>query len=194
MQISRRRITRAQYNAAYWRRHTYQSRYPKRSAVYKSVPVFQATFKDWLAQAHHRLAVPVRIRQCSSRAIELSFVNYPANLSVWVTPPEISVPVMWKGKSIDYLMCNDLIAPVEHRGRILCQFCDAEAVVRYPTLQEFWVGHSFEPLADWINKKLAPAGWLGIYRTAGSPWAKLHTQPPVSSEDALCILPLPEGS
>lgn len=192
MRLSRRRITREQYDAAWWRKSRYKSQYPKRKSVYESVPVFQAAFKEWLAQARHRLVVPVRIRQRSSRALVLSFVNYPANLSVWVTPPEISVAVTWQGEFIDFLSCYDLVAPVEHEGCILCEFCVPQAVVRYPTLREFWVAHSFEPLADWINEKLSPAGWLGIYRSlGGSTWARLYTQQPESSDDALCILPLP---
>ena len=194
MRLSRRRITRAQYDAAYQRRSRYKSHYPKRKSVYESAPVFQAAFKEWLAQAHHRLAVPVRIRQRSSRELVLSFENYPVNLSVRITPPEISVAVTWQGAFIDFLSCYDLVSPVEHEGRILCEFCVPEAVVRYPTIREFWIGHSFEQLASWINEELAPAGWLGIYRRDGSTWAKLYTQPPEPSDNALCILPLPRES
>ncbi len=189
MKITRRQITRTQFEAA---RFSYCGKRDHRNDVYESTAKFQKTFKEWYKKERHQIAILLTIRQKNKKFIQLSFDNYPAAIDACITLGDISVAVTWNGLCIDYLISMDLYKPSYRKNTIICRSC-LNGQHQYATLNQFWMEHIFEDFARWVNETLAPAAWLGIYATEddGITWAKLHKKLPERGDSTVCILELP---
>jgi len=91
------------------------------------------------------------------------------------------IEVTWEG------ICWDLIGDfdvVERRTEAgyYCALCKPEYQIFYPTRDEFWITHGFEPFLEWCNTELANANWLELFDYDGVTSAKLHKEKPEDNQ------------
>jgi hypothetical protein len=69
-----------------------------------------------------------------------------------------------------------------------CALCIPEYRTYYACREALWQAELFEPFLDWLNNKLFPAIWLGLYQgKGGGTWAELLNE---TDPEALVLLPV----
>lgn len=69
-----------------------------------------------------------------------------------------------------------------------CALYQPEHRTYYANREALWQAELFGPFLSWLNAKLYPATWLGLYRiTGGSTWADLMDMP---DPEANVLLPV----
>lgn len=89
-----------------------------------------------------------------------------------IRPEGIMVVVEQSGKFYDALFDLDIEVKRTTKG-YTCQSCDVEDQVIFPTREDLWRDHLFEPFLAWVNEKLAVARGIRIAINNGCTWAKL---------------------
>jgi hypothetical protein len=66
---------------------------------------------------------------------------------------------------------------------------DGVRAMIFPSREALWTDHLFEPFLKWVNEKLAPARWLGIFRMSdeGATWAELMREESAMEEPSKFI-------
>jgi hypothetical protein len=98
-------------------------------------------------------------------------------LNIYLNQGGMGVSVHWQGFCWDLLVCFDT-APMPTADGYYCDFCMPEYRTYYASREALWQAELFEPFLDWLNNKLFPATWLGLYRVKGGGiWAELLHEP-----------------
>jgi hypothetical protein len=146
-------------------------------------------FDEWLAERGETLALSMTIVARASASIRLRFDGIIDCIEVLVLADEVVVFVEHDG------FCWDLLAEFECAsvavpGGVGTGFCDPDDRQTYPTNAAMFVGHVFEPLAEWVAASLLPARFLGLggSKQSGSTWAGLL--PADQTKDYSVIVPL----
>ena len=129
-------------------------------------PRFQREFFRWLGEREGEFAIRLQEIKRTDKEIEFGFAGLTSCLSVQVRPSELSVSVTRDGVFMDYLIDIDLML---ERGALgyFCGFCNQAERDYFPTREEAWRVHLFEPFLAWVNGQLASAQWLRIFRSGG---------------------------
>ena len=146
-------------------------------------------FDEWLAERGDTLVLSMTIVARAPASIRLRFDGIIDCIEVLVLADEVVVLVEHEG------FCWDLLAEFECAlvpapGGGVASLCDPDDRQAYPTNAAMFVGHVFEPLAEWVAASLIPARFLGLggSRQSGSTWAGLL--PADQTKDYGVILPL----
>jgi hypothetical protein len=146
-------------------------------------------FGKWFADHNRSLAIPMTVVARAPASIRLRFIGIIDIVEVLVLADEVVVIVEQEG------ICWDLLAefqciPVLVTGGVTCAHCGRVDRVIYPTHEALFVGHVFEPFAEWITTSLMPARALGLGGSSdsGSTWAGLL--PGDQHRDYSVIVPL----
>lgn len=110
-------------------------------------------------------------------------------LQIYLNQMGIGVSVYWQDFCWDLLVCFDA-APVPTANGYCCALCQPEFRTYYANREALWQAELFDPFLDWLNNKLYPAIWLGLYRGKdGSTWtwAELMDMP---DPEANVLLPV----
>ena len=129
----------------------------------------EQAFANWLDAARSRLKIPVQARARTKRQIELSFLGINSAIGASLTTRDLNVFVEWEGRNWDLLLAFD-VWPRLAVGGYICEHCRPEQRTNFPDLEALWRDHLFEPLAEWINGKLAAADAVGLYGSASDGW------------------------
>lgn len=154
-------------------------------------PQIQRAFVSWLNERQSCFRVGIRISKITAKGVELVFKGYPDCLSVWLTRSELGVHVEWQGVYWDCLIDLDA-SPFHTLGGYQCGRCEHEEGVSgmiFTSREALWKDHLFEPFLKWVNEKLAPARWLGIFRMSdeGATWAELMREESAMAEPSKFI-------
>ena len=147
----------------------------------------QKTFADWQTKQAEQFLVPLHYLKRTDRCLDFSFDGLNPALSIFLTW-EIGVCVDWQGECWDCLIFFES-SPEHKADGYHCSLCIEEyAQITYPSRENLWQEHMFEPFLQWINETLVPARWLGLYSSnKGSTWVKLLSEP---DPDAFQLLPV----
>ncbi len=166
-------------------------------ALEKARPRIQRAFFHWLVQNRHRLALDLLIKKRTDRYADFSFVGINHAISAGLSDHSLSVVIEYEGECLDMLISLDCV--IKHgRAGYFCDLCEdyhsgtypgEEFTKVFPTRAEVWAADLFEPFLEWVNDKLAPARWLGLYGTEGATWARLEDKPP-EGKGAACLIAL----
>ena len=135
-------------------------------------------FLNWLRKNRHRFQLSPRVVKHHKNCIELNLIGVNSALQPLFHPRSgILINVSWRG------ICWDLIGDFDVAERksdagFYCALCKAELQVHYPTREELWTTHGFEPFLEWCNTKLANANWLELFDYDGVTSAMLHKEKP----------------
>lgn len=136
-------------------------------------PKFQRAFFHWLQECHSKFTIPLRFIRRTDKEIEIGFIGISLCISIHVSVSELSVCVVMNGVFLDYLLDIDLVLKRDAQG-YFCELCDQRQREYFPTREDAWKKHQFEPLLAWANDKLASARWLRVCCTdGGCSWATL---------------------
>jgi hypothetical protein len=145
------------------------------------------TFAEWHAKQGGRFSMPLHYLKRTDYCLELTFRALNPAMSIFLTQ-EIGVCVEWRGKCWDCLIFFEAY-PQRSTDGYHCSLCIEEySRIAYTSRENLWQEHMFEPFLQWINERLVPANWLGLYSSnKGSTWAKLLSEP---DPDAFQMLPV----
>lgn len=131
-------------------------------------------FEEWLAERGETLAIPMTVVARAPASIRLRFVGIIACIEVLVLHGEIVVIVTHEDIGWG-LLAEFEFASVAALGGLVASYGDPDDRQVYPTNAALFVGHVFEPLADWIATSLMPARSLrlGGSSRSGRTWAGL---------------------
>jgi hypothetical protein len=136
-------------------------------------PRFQRTFFAWLLNNRARFLVETHIYRRTNQEIILAFAGLnPTVIYAAIQPEGIMVVVEQAGEFYDALFDLDIEVKRTSEG-YTCQRCDVEEQVIFPSREDLWRDHLFEPLLVWVNEKLAIARGIRIASDGGCTWAKL---------------------
>lgn len=136
-------------------------------------PRFQRTFIAWLLDNRARFQVKTHIYRRTNKEILLAFAGVnPTIIYAAIRLEGIMVVVEQSGEFYDALFDLDIEVKRSTEG-YTCQRCDVEQQVIFPSREDLWRDHLFEPFLVWVNKKLSIARGIRIASDGGSTWAKL---------------------
>lgn len=136
-------------------------------------PRFQRAFIAWFLNNCAIFLLRTHIYRRTNKEILLAFAGQnPAVLYAAIRPEGIMVVVEQAGVFYDALFDLDIEVKRTSEG-YTCQRCDVEDQVVFPTREDLWRDHLFEPLLVWVNEKLAIARGIRIASDGGCTWAKL---------------------
>ena len=137
-------------------------------------PWIQRAFLRWLEEASARLAVPILLGRRTDRSWGLAFGGgtTPA-LSGALWRHQLLIYADWEGTSWDLVLCLEVAVRRTSAGYVDL-WVRPEYREPYPTREALWREEVFEPFLRWVNETLAPALFLGVWRTEKeATWAKL---------------------
>lgn len=151
----------------------------------------QRTFVKWLTASQNRLAFPLRIIRRTDRWISMELVGVNSVISISLTSLGINIGVIWQGELWDLLIDFD-VDLLKISGGYVCDLCIDEPRKIFPSRENLWRDHLFEPFLEWINNDLANAEVVGIYGTGGggTTWATLTVNEGPPSKDEQALLPV----
>lgn len=135
-------------------------------------------FLNWLRSNRSRFPFYPQVVRHHRHCIELVFVGITGAIRPLFYPRSgIMVNVAWQGIDWDFIADFDVAARKSASG-YYCALCKPEFQVYYPTREELWIQHGFEPFLEWCNTKLANANWLELFDGDGVTSAILHKEKP----------------
>jgi hypothetical protein len=146
-------------------------------------------FEQWLAENNNTLVIPLIVVARAPGSIRLTFAGIIEALEVLAVDGEIVVTVTHDDLCWDILVefgCQPMLVT----GGVVCGQCGPPDRTLYPSYQALFVGHVFQPFAEWIESSLMPARALGLggSNESGSTWAGLL--PGDQAKDYHIIVPL----
>jgi hypothetical protein len=131
-------------------------------------------FEGWLAEHRETLAIPMTVVARAPASIRLRFDGIIACIEVLVLQDEIVVIVTHEEIGWD-LLAEFQCTSVAALGGFVSSYGNPDERQVYPTNAAMFVGHVFEPLAEWIATSLLPARSLGLGGRieSGNTWAGL---------------------
>ena len=93
----------------------------------------------------------------------------------------ISVAAMLQGRCLDMIGDFDVAEERTDKGW-MCRLDEPEKRRYWPTREELWIEHCFEPFLEWCNSELAEANWLELYIGEGATAATLHKDRPATDQ------------
>jgi hypothetical protein len=110
--------------------------------------------------------------------LSLTIPGLSPAVSIYLHSYEFAVYAEWQDQYCDELMCYTSCPELTDKG-YLDRYTLPDYRIAYPTREALWQAEMFEPLMTWINNKLVPAKWLGLYQICdpngklGGTWAEL---------------------
>ena len=142
---------------------------------------FNRRFDNWYKRNRKRFKYHVQLIKKHKKYMELRFSGvtprlicsikdygcHYGNATIWIMRHK----TIW----------DSLVAfgPAEMRtssGQYYCYLCEPEDQELFPTRQDLWEKHCFEPLFEWIKTNLDKSRWVGLFGDEdgrGSTWAEL---------------------
>ena len=156
---------------------------------------FQRVFLAWLDESRERLAVPVTVSRRTRDRLDLTFGDAAPMLEASVSAWEVIVSAEWEGDCVDLVFEVD-VGPQRVPGGYVCDRCEPEKREVFPTREALWRDHLFEPFVQWVNQELAPARFVGVWRSGGMTAARLLDETGTCPRNGapLVLLPLHGGS
>lgn len=142
-----------------------RSRFPK---VRKPI---QKAFVRWYAEHATQFPAPLLLIKRTDCCMEFTFPDLTTVLTFSLLNDEIGVHVVWQQYWWDALVFFEAY-PKRVNGGYECAL--SEEKQHFETKQALWANDVFEPFLNWVNDKLLPANWLGIYGESDcATWARL---------------------
>jgi hypothetical protein len=130
-------------------------------------------FFQWYATNEDRFSIRLELLRHTGGCLDIGFRGINPILTAHLSDDEITVSVVSEGTYWDTILDLDSL-PKPARGGYVCDFCLEEHQRVFPSLEDLWRDHLFEPFLDWVNDDLAKAEGLFI---SGTPdwvgWARL---------------------
>lgn len=147
---------------------------------------FVVAFDAWYAATDlHDIMV---IEPSADRdTIEISFLIGGEAVQGYAHPCGIGIAAMMGDECWDFLFDEDVVPGSDAEGWF-CKACPAEDRPHFPSIENLWGTHLFEPLRRWVDEKLRPAGVLEFHEINGGTSARL--MPTAKSEDATFVVGL----
>lgn len=153
-------------------------------------PRLQRYFLEWLAIHSSRLTIPLRLESRTDRLMTFSFAGLTRTIEVTLTH-EIGVHVIHEGQWWDSLIFFEA-SPVKTASGFICEFCQPDSIVYYPSRRDLIFQHLFAPFLVWVNETLSSMQWLSLGQTecGGGRWADLHPawRPPENPRETMIAL------
>jgi hypothetical protein len=145
---------------------------PARRSVGRISPLERA-FLIWHRDHGKRLCRAINIGERTTAGLTFSFEGVPA-LTATLNERGVDVFAFFKGEFWDGILCLEGY-PRRTKGGWICSDCLPEYFKLFPTRQDLWHDHIFEPLELWINDDLIVADRISFYatKTGGITWASL---------------------
>lgn len=151
--------------------------------------LFQA-FEAWRDDPATRPALPIVATQAVEDRIDLQ-IKTPRNaLRGSLRPDDITIAAEYDGETWDLLFTLD-VCPQPVAGGFVCMTCQESDRRLFPTEEELWRDHLFDPFGKWIAEKVVGAEVLAFYElnNRGMTWAELHKDAE-AAEGAAHVVPL----
>lgn len=134
-------------------------------------PSVRRAFLDWLAAEGAGHAGRIGIRHCTGRMLMFRFDCGHPFLQGVLRPNGLTVWAQANGVYWDAVLDLD-VHPVRRGDAWHCGLC-AEPRLSFLSREALWRDHLFDPLAGWMDRKLAPAEALAFFKRGGATWAQL---------------------
>ena len=131
------------------------------------------TLEAWLDRHRDRFRHPPVITQRRKYGLEMRFVGVSLLLKCFVgSTGAIGIYVEYQGAVWDMLAEFDLLERRTSTGAYFCELCSEPSL--FPSREALWIGHSFEPLLQWVNSELVDLRQLALFQwEGGSTYAEL---------------------
>jgi hypothetical protein len=129
-------------------------------------PSYQRDFVHWFRENQGRFTLPISLLKRTKISIEITLPGLSPLISFSLAPNALMVWLHKDGEYFDILADFDIAPTRRGRGFINC-LCLAEDQVVYPNLASLRRAEVYEPFLKWVNKKLANARWINLYRSTG---------------------------
>jgi hypothetical protein len=160
--------------------HKLKHRFPK---VRRKI---QRAFLAWLNEHQYGFNHPLQFVSREDGYLLMGMPRLNPALHIYLNQGGIGVSVYWQGICWDLLVCFDAV-PMATVDGYFCALCQPEHRIYYANREALWQAELFDPFLVWLNTKLIPAIWLGLYRNKGATWAELLRKP---DPEAHVLLPL----
>ena len=116
-------------------------------------------FLNWLRVNRHRFPFKPQLLSRYKSNTTFIFQGITGKISFSHSKSGIAISAHWEGRCWDFIGDFDVSERRTAAG-YSCNLCRAEFLVVYPTREELWVEHCFEPFLAWCHTKLSTAQWL----------------------------------
>lgn len=107
------------------------------------------------------MAVPLRVLHRTDDSLALGFVGLTPLLRVCLGSYSLTVNVVVTGEIFDGLAEFECALRRRSNGYV-CECCDPEERVLYPSRAALWCDHLFEPFLKWTKERLSAARYLKL--------------------------------
>jgi hypothetical protein len=130
-------------------------------------------FFQWYATNEDRFAIRLKLLKHTGACLDIGFCGINPILTAHLIDDGLNVSVVSEGTYWDTILDLDAL-PKRAPGGYVCDFCLEGHRRVFPSLEDLWRDHLFEPFLEWVNDDLAKAEALAI---SGTPdwvgWARL---------------------
>jgi hypothetical protein len=150
----------------------------------RKCPKQNHVFIDWLRANRSRFLFKPSVVRCRKHIINFELQGITTALKFTFVSRScsgISVAAMWRGECLDMIGDFDVAEERSDKGW-MCRLDLPEKRQYWPTREELWIEHCFEPFLEWCNSELATACWLELYDGDGATAAKLHKDRPATNQ------------
>ena len=129
-------------------------------------PGYQRDFVEWFRENQERFSLPIRLVKRTKISVEISIPGLSPLITFRLSRNSLRVLVHKNGEYFDILAYFDIGTKRQMKG-FICRFCLPEYQVVYPNLSSLRQAEIYEPFLEWVNKRLATARWIKLYRSSG---------------------------
>lgn len=132
-------------------------------------------FEAWHDDPATRPPLPIIAIQIDDDRIDLQIKTRRNVLRGHLRPDDITIAAEYGGETWDLLFTLD-VYPEPVAGGVVCMICEESDRRLFPTVEELWRDHLFDPFGKWIAEKVVGAGVLAFYKLdgGGATWAEFH--------------------
>ena len=136
-------------------------------------------FLRWAAHNHQLFSHPPYLLRQEKGSFVIGFRGVSKHITCTFTwNGMIMIGVDYRNTCFDIVREFDLSEEQTSSGSWLCSMCrdhpnpdKTEPLIEYEDREKLWIGHSFEPLAEWTRETFTRKARLYLYRSSGTTWA-----------------------
>lgn len=120
------------------------------------------TFKHWLALNGERFRYRPYLSLIRKNYFEFKFQGITPFLHGYINKDgSVEIFGIYRGKCLDIIADFDISVARTPSGQYYCRSCaEPPGPEMFPSREELWIKHAFEPLLEWSNEKFLESQWL----------------------------------
>ena len=147
------------------------------------------SFLSWIGKNGDRFSHKPDIMTIRSESLSFGLLGVIPEICCTLSFYEIEVHAFYKGDHWDILQFFDMPEIDLEMGGYYCRRCDSTRRRFYPSGEDLFAEHCFEPLLQWVNKAFHERCVLCFFKIPGGKWAKVLDSDLLSSDgDARCLV------